>query len=121
MACLVPLTIMRQTVGRIFSDSVTVTPPTVAKNARGGEGKTYNSGDAVTYSKCLLSPAGKGQYQQFAGTIKPGTLFTLRFEHAVEIDPEAKIVCNGFEYQLMAPSPEASYALTETFMVVLKP
>lgn len=120
MGYLVPMAVMRKEMSRILADSVTVTPPTVSKNTRGGQEKTYNPSNAVTYSKCLLSPAGKGQYQQFAGTIKPGTLFTLRFEHAVSLDPEAKIVCNGFEYQLMSPSPEASYDLSETFMVVLK-
>jgi hypothetical protein len=120
MAYKVPMGLLRQEAQRIFPETVVVTPPTITKNARGGEVKTYNAGSAVTYTNCLLSPARPGQYRQFAGTLKPGSLFTLRFEHAVSIEAESKIVINGSEYQLMNPSPEASYDVSETFMVTLK-
>lgn len=120
MGYLVPMGILRQEAQRIFPDSAVVTPPTVSKTGRGGEAKTYNPANAVTYSTVLLSPATQGQYKQFGESIKPGSLFTLRFAHAVSLDPESKIVINGFEYQLMTTSPESSYDVSETFTVVLK-
>lgn len=111
---------MSSEVKRVLPDTAVVTPPTVSKNSRGGEAKIYDPLNTITYTSVMLSPASAGQYKLFAETIMPGSLFTLRFPQAVSIVPEAKIVINGSEYQLMSPSPEASYDLSETFMVTLK-
>lgn len=116
---IVPMGLLRQESQRIYPDTVTITPPVITKDSRGGEVVTYNAGSAVSV-KCMLTEASKQSYRMFSETPKPGSLFTLRLQYAVAVTEDSKIVVSGTEYLLATPSPANSYDVSETFYLISK-
>lgn len=106
-------------VQELFGTTATITPPTAAKDERGGTVVSYDDNQSISYP-CILSEADAGKYQMFAERIVTGTLYRLRFQTSVRIEDLSRIVIDGREYEMVKPKKISNPATAEPYYIILK-